>query len=86
MLPNSDTPLYSHPLPALEQWLQTSGFEQSDADPCLWTLKRPQWTAELLLQSDGLVISWITDGGSTQRGFSYGLTRADLESAILAGP
>ena len=86
MLPSSDTPLYSHPLPALEQWLQTSGFQRSDADPCLWTLERPQWTAELLLQSDGLVISWIADGRSTQRGFSYGLTRADLESAILAGP
>ena len=86
MLPNSDTPLYSHPLPALEQWLQTSGFQRSDADPCLWILERPQWTAELLLQSDGLVISWIADGRSTQRGFSYGLTRADLESAILAGP
>ena len=86
MLPSSDTPLYSHPLPALEQWLQTSGFQRSDADPCLWILERPQWTAELLLQSDGLVISWIADGRSTQRGFSYGLTRADLESAILAGP
>ncbi|RCL52269.1 MAG: DUF3143 domain-containing protein [Synechococcus sp. MED-G71] len=86
MLPSSDTPLYSHPLPALEQWLQTSGFIQSPADPCLWTLVRSQWTAELILQSDGLVISWTAEGRSTQRGFSYGLTRADLESAILAGP
>ncbi|MEB3176980.1 MAG: DUF3143 domain-containing protein [Synechococcus sp.] len=86
MLPSSDTPLYSHPLPELEQWLQASGFEKSPADPCRWTLVRPQWSAELVLQSDGLVISWSAEGRSTQRGFSYGLSRADLEAAILAGP
>ena len=33
MLPSSDTPLYSHPLPDLEQWLQASGFEKSPLIP-----------------------------------------------------
>ena len=53
---------------------------------CLWSLERPQWTAQLLLQSDGLVISWSQQGSSTERAFSYGLSRADVEAAILAGP
>jgi len=53
---------------------------------CVWSLERPQWTAQLVLQSDGLVISWSQQGSSTERAFSYGLSRADLEAAILAGP
>ena len=85
-LPSADTPLYSHALPALEDWLCSSGFVRSEEDGCLWTLERPQWTAQLLLQSDGLVISWSQQGSSTERAFSYGLSRADLEAAILAGP
>ena len=85
-LPSAETPLYSHPLPALEEWLRSSGFARSDEDDCLWTLESPQWTAQLLLQSDGLVISWTQEGTSTERAFSYGLSRADVEAAILAGP
>ena len=85
-LPSADTPLYSHPLPVLEDWLRSSGFVRSEEDVCLWTLERTQWTAQLLLQSDGLVISWSQQGSSTERAFSYGLSRADLEAAILAGP
>ena len=85
-LPSADTPLYSHALPVLEDWLRSSGFVRSEEDVCLWILERPQWTAQLLLQSDGLVISWSQQGSSTERAFSYGLSRADLEAAILAGP
>ena len=70
----------------MEEWLRSSGFTRSEEDVCLWTLERPQWTAQLLLQSDGLVISWTQEGTSTERAFSYGLSRADVEAAILAGP
>ena len=59
---------------------------RSDEDVCVWSLERPQWTAQLVLQSDGLVISWSQQGSSTERAFSYGLSRADLEAAIFAGP
>ena len=85
-LPSAETPLYSHPLPALEYWLRSSGFVQSDEDVCPWSLVHPQWTAQLLLESDGLVISWSQQGSSTERAFSYGLSRFDVEAAILAGP
>ena len=85
-LPGSETPLYNHPLPALEDWLRSSGFVQSEEDVCLWTLVRSEWTAQLQLQSDGIVISWSHAGSSTERAFSYGLSRADVEAAILAGP
>ncbi|NBQ37632.1 MAG: DUF3143 domain-containing protein, partial [Synechococcus sp.] len=41
-LPSAETPLYSHPLPALEEWLRSSGFVRSDEDVCVWSLERPQ--------------------------------------------
>jgi hypothetical protein len=86
MLPSSETPLYHHSLPDLEQWLQMSGFQRTEADPCSWNLKRPQWTAVLTLQTDGLSVCWNAAGRSTSRSFSYGLSRADMEAALLAGP
>jgi len=31
-------------------------------------------------------VRWHQEGHETQRHFSYGLSRADVEAAILAGP
>ncbi|MFZ4805041.1 MAG: DUF3143 domain-containing protein [Synechococcus lacustris] len=86
MLPSSDTPLYNHPLPALEQWLLTTGFKRVEGEPCRWQLHLAQWSAQLELQSDGLKIIWSKDGQTTSRHFSYGLSRTDMEAALLAGP
>ena len=33
-LPSADTPLYSHALPVLEDWLRSSGFVRSEEDVC----------------------------------------------------
>ena len=85
-LPPLQTPLYNHPLPALEQWLSDLGASRDAAEPCLWDLKKPSWSARIELEVEELKVSWEHGGGITVRLFPYGLSRGDVESAILAGP
>ncbi|MCT0203259.1 DUF3143 domain-containing protein [Synechococcus sp. CS-602] len=85
-LPSRHTPLYSHPLPALERWLVELGAARSQADPSSWDLPQPLWSALIELEVEELKVSWQQQGRTTVRLFSYGLSRADVESAILAGP
>ncbi|MCP9889174.1 DUF3143 domain-containing protein [Cyanobium sp. ATX 6A2] len=85
-LPSPDTPLYHHPLPALESWLRQLGAVQERSDPCLWDLHRPEWSARIELEVEELKVSWHADGRHCERHFPYGLSRADTEAAILAGP
>ncbi|MEI6830235.1 MAG: DUF3143 domain-containing protein [Synechococcaceae cyanobacterium ELA445] len=85
-LPSSQTPLYHHPLPALEDWLRELGGRQDQQNPCLWDLHQPLWSARIELEVDSLVVRWQDQGQVSERRFPYGLTRADAEAAILAGP
>ncbi|TGG93786.1 MAG: DUF3143 domain-containing protein [Aphanocapsa feldmannii 277cV] len=85
-LPSADTPLSQHSLPALEQWLKESGCRRDARDPCLWKLSQPRWHAELCLEVEEIEVRWTSAEGSSLRAFSYGLSRADVERAILAGP
>jgi hypothetical protein len=85
-LPPPHTPLYNHPLPALEQWLVDLGAARNRTSPSCWDLHRPQWSALIELEIEDLRVSWHQDGHTTVRLFPYGLTRSDVESAILAGP
>lgn len=85
-LPSPETPLYHHPLPALESWLRQLGAVQERSDPCLWDLHRPEWSARIELEVEELKVSWHADGRHCERHFPYGLSRADTEAAILAGP
>lgn len=85
-LPSPDTPLYNHPLPALEGWLRQLGAVQQRGEPCLWDLHRPMWSARIELEVEELKVSWHADGQACVRHFPYGLSRADTEAAILAGP
>lgn len=85
-LPPLQTPLYNHPLPALEQWLRQLGASPSRSDRSSWDLHQPQWSALIELAVEDIRVTWHQDGRSTVRLFPYGLTRADVESAILAGP
>ena len=85
-LPTAETPLYHHPLPALESWLRQLGAVQERSDPCLWDLHRPEWSARIELEVEELKVSWHADGRHCERHFPYGLSRADTEAAILAGP
>mgnify|MGYP006271304235 CR=1 FL=1 len=85
-LPSPHTPLYHHPLPLLEAWLKGLGAQQRSSHSCQWDLHQPQWSALLELEVEELKVSWLDDGHQTVRLFPYGLSRADVEAAILAGP
>lgn len=85
-LPDPATPLYNHPLPALELWLRELGAAQQRSNPCVWDLHHNDWSAAIELDVEDLSVRWQQDGQRTVRQFPYGLSRADVEAAILAGP
>ena len=87
-LPPESSPLNQHSLRALEQWLLQLGAIRIDNDPCRWQLERPDWSAVLLLDREDLKVIWQASGTSadTQCSLPYGLSRADVEAAIRAGP
>ncbi|MBW4462355.1 MAG: DUF3143 domain-containing protein [Nodosilinea sp. WJT8-NPBG4] len=87
-LPSATTPLYNYPLPDIEAWLQQQGCTQDDALHC-WHIIRPRWEAEILLETDCIVVRYISAGSDNkdiQRVFKYSLSRQDLEEAIFSGP
>jgi Protein of unknown function (DUF3143) len=88
-LPTSNTPLYNHPLPAIEHWLSELGCQQDRENLNRWTIDRSTWKAELCLDIEELVVCYINagEGGSDlQRSFKYSLSRQDVEAAIFSGP
>jgi len=85
-LPSADTPLYHHPLPALEAWLRQLGARQDGPHAIRWDLHRTEWSARIELEIEELRVSWHHEGQDNVRHFPYGLSRADVEAAILAGP
>ena len=85
-LPPPQTPLYNHPLPCLEAWLRDLGARQQADNPCRWDLHQPQWSASIDIDVEDLQVIWHQEGHQTVRRFPYGLSRADVQAAILAGP
>ncbi|WP_025781181.1 DUF3143 domain-containing protein [Candidatus Synechococcus spongiarum] len=86
-LPNPDTPLYHHALPALEGWLEQMGCQRDKDNICLWRLRQPSWSADVELCVEDMSVRWTGhSGGTTQRSFPYSLSRSDVERAIMVGP
>ncbi len=86
-LPSSDTPLYNHTLPDIELWLTQQGCEQNTSELNRWAVAKDSWRADLLLETDSLVVLYTDNGGEDiQRSFKYSLSRQDLEDAIFTGP
>jgi hypothetical protein len=88
-LPPPDTPLYNHPLPDIEEWLASRGCEQDTEDLHRWTVERQEWRADLLLDTDSLLVRYSsqdTPDSEVQRTFKYSLSREDLDEAIFSGP
>ncbi|KGF71787.1 hypothetical protein DO97_15480 [Neosynechococcus sphagnicola sy1] len=88
-LPSNDTPLYNHPLPDLEQWLQAHGCEQDRNELHCWHLRQSTWEAEIWLDIDQLSVRYLKageEGRDIQRAFKYSLSRKDVEDAVFAGP
>jgi predicted Fe-S protein YdhL (DUF1289 family) len=88
MLP-SNTPLYSHPLPQIEEWLQNQGCQQDQNELHCWHITKPNWKAEIWLDVEQITVRYFQAGQNNQdiqRSFKYSLTRKDIEQAIFAGP
>jgi Protein of unknown function (DUF3143) len=88
-LPPSDTPLYSHPLPEIENWLKQQGCQQDEMELHCWRLETPTWKAQLWLDVEQILVKYIEAGESGEdihRAFKYSLTRKDVESAVFSGP
>lgn len=86
-LPPSDTPLYNHPLPDIERWLEAQGCQQDQTDLHCWHIERPDWKAQLCLDIDQLTVRYFEIGDrDVQRAFKYSLSRRDVEDAIFSGP
>ncbi|MFN9621051.1 MAG: DUF3143 domain-containing protein [Synechococcaceae cyanobacterium] len=85
-LPPDTTPLYNHPLPALEDWLRQLGARPDGPHAVNWDLHHDQWSARIALGVEELTVTWHQDGHQRVRQFPYGLARTDVEAAILAGP
>ncbi|PZV09580.1 MAG: DUF3143 domain-containing protein [Leptolyngbya sp.] len=89
VLPSATTPLYNYPLPDIEDWLRQQGCTQDSEALHCWHVIRPRWEAEILLETDCIVVRYISAGADSkdiQRVFKYSLSRQDLEEAIFSGP
>ncbi|HBL11438.1 MAG TPA: DUF3143 domain-containing protein [Cyanobacteria bacterium UBA11162] len=89
VLPPRNTPLYNHPLPEIEQWLQAQGCKQDRNDLHCWYIERPSWKAELRLEVEELTVRYINAAEGNRdilRSFKYSLSREDVEAAIFSGP
>jgi hypothetical protein len=85
----SDTPLYNHPLPQIEQWLKDQGCKQDETQRHCWHVQRPSWQAELWLDVEQIVVRYVQSGQNgqdIQRSFKYSLSRDDVEQAVFSGP
>lgn len=88
-LPAPTTPLYNHPLPALEAWLDEQGCSQDHSNPNVWRVTRSSWQAEIIMDIEDIRVRYIKDafgGKEIQRAFPYSLSRQDVEDAIFTGP
>lgn len=88
-LPLPETPLYNHSLPAIETWLRNLGSIQDLETLNCWSLQQTDWSAEIELGTDQIVVCYRAAGEAGQdltRAYKYSLSRADLEAVILGGP
>jgi hypothetical protein len=87
--PSADTPLYNHPLPLIEEWLKNLGCQQDREELHCWSIKTPDWQAEIALEVEEITVSYLNAGennGDLTRSFPYSLSREDIEAAVFSGP
>jgi hypothetical protein len=88
-LPSPETPLYNHPLPLVEAWLQNQGCTQDQANASSWYVRRNGWEAEISMDIEEIRVRYInaiSGNKDIQRVFPYSLSRQDIEDAIFTGP
>ncbi|WP_017328243.1 DUF3143 domain-containing protein [Synechococcus sp. PCC 7336] len=83
-LPPDSAPLYNHPLPAIEHWLESQQCSRDREDPTRWYCERQDWRAEIEMEQTALKVSYaFSDGSSKVLTFPYALSRADVEAAAF---
>lgn len=85
----SESPLYNHSLPKIEDWLRKNGCEQNSKELNCWYIKKSNWEAEIILEIEELVVTYLkagADGSDIKRAFRYSLSRQDIENAVFSGP
>ena len=45
-----------------------------------------KWSAQIHIEKEELVVAWFKDGSTRKCGLPYGLSREDVEAAIIQGP
>lgn len=88
-LPSSQTPLYNHTLPKIEEWLRSQGCQQDTHELHCWRIERSTWKAELWLDVEQITVRYINAAEGNQdiqRSFKYSLSRQDIEEAVFSGP
>ncbi len=85
-LPPAKTPLNQHSLTSIELWLSQLGAQKGNDNPCLWTWNMPEWSAEISIKQEELIVVWNQGETKSQFGFPYGLSRQDIEAALKHGP
>ncbi|WP_414528198.1 DUF3143 domain-containing protein [Nodularia chucula] len=86
---SADKPLYSHPLPQIEQWLKNQGCQQDANELHCWRVERPNWQAEIWLDIEQVTVRYIKSSENNQdiqRSFTYSLSRQDIDQAVFSGP
>lgn len=87
--PSADTPLYNHPLPIIEEWLENLGCKQDSEELHCWSIQTPEWQAEITLEVEEIKVSYLNAGEGRRdlsRSFPYSLSREDVEAAVFSGP
>lgn len=83
-LPPATTPLYNHPLHAIERWLEDQGCTRDPQDVEQWFCERPGWKACLRLEETSIWVRYTYPDGNTKTlSFPYSLSRQDVEQAIF---
>ncbi len=85
-LPPAKTPLNQHSLQAIEFWLLSLGATKCIDNPCVWEWTLLQWSAEIIIKQDELIVIWMDKDLKSQFAFPYGLPREDVEAALKHGP
>lgn len=83
MLPDS-APLYNHPLPVIESWLEEQGCERDEQDPTCWVYHQDGWQAAIHWEETAFRVEY-SFGNGTQKTLllPYALSRGDLQRAIF---
>ena len=86
LLPSPQMPLNNHSLGDFEKWFAEMGAQQSCEDRSKWLLSFSRWSVVIQMGKEDLKVTWCQSGKFITSAFPYGLSRADVEEAINAGP